>query len=344
MRKWITLWWIAVVFIFLVGCKKQENVGNCQTEQENKEIQIGMTFDSYVIERWERDRDIFVARANELGAKVNVQNANGDVRKQKEQIQYFIEKKVDVIVVIATDSEKLRESIKKAKEEGIPIIAYDRLVTKADVNLYISFDNVMVGRMMAEQVRKMLPEGGNIVLLQGPTTDQNVSMVYSGIQEELKDSSIAVISSMNAKKWKAEEALEFLEQFLKKNRVPDGIICGNDNLAGQAVKALSVKRQAGKVIVTGQDADLEACQRIMEGTQSMTVYKPIEKLAKKAAECAVLLAKGQSIRDTEMLNDGLYDIPYVAIQPVSVTNENMDDVIIKGGFHLREEVYRIADK
>ena len=131
----------------------------CQTADSNKaegdpekedKIQIGMSFDSFVIERWQRDRDIFVSMAKELGAEVNVQNANGDIEEQKKQIDYFIKKEMDVIVIICIDSEGLKEHVQKAKDAGIKIIAYDRLINNADVDLYISFDNEMVGTMMAQ--------------------------------------------------------------------------------------------------------------------------------------------------------------------------------------------------
>lgn len=116
----------------------------------NDKIQIGMSFDSFVIERWQRDRDIFVSTAKELGAEVNVQNANGDLEQQKKQINYFIDKGMDVIVVICIDSKGLTEEVQRAKDAGIKIIAYDRLLQNTDIDLYISFDNERVGTMMGE--------------------------------------------------------------------------------------------------------------------------------------------------------------------------------------------------
>ena len=125
-----------------------------------------------------------------------------------------------------------------------------------------------------------------------------------------------------------------------------GVMCGNDDLASQAVKVLSENRLAGQVAVVAQDADLAACQRIVEGTQTMTVYKPIEQEASTAAELAVRLGKGEDISKeengisvNETFNDGSNDIPYYKITPVAVTAENMDEVIIDGGFHTREDVY-----
>ncbi|MCR5746940.1 MAG: substrate-binding domain-containing protein, partial [Lachnospiraceae bacterium] len=115
--------------------------------------------------------------------------------------------------------------------------------------------------------------------------------------------------------------------------------CGNDSLAGQAVRYYSEKRRAGRIPIVGQDADLDACQRIVEGTQTMTVYKNIEQLAKKAAEAAVSLAKGNNVADTDLIENGKYQVPYLSISPIMVTKDNIDSVIIDGGFHLREDVY-----
>jgi D-xylose transport system substrate-binding protein len=107
------------------------------------------------------------------------------------------------------------------------------------------------------------------------------------------------------------------------------------------VHALAEKRLAGKILVVGQDADLEACQRIVEGTQLMTVYKPIEKLAQQAARSAVTLAAGEEISDENLseYDDGTGMIPYLKIDPISVNEGNINDVIIKSGFHLKEDVY-----
>ena len=116
-------------------------------------------------------------------------------------------------------------------------------------------------------------------------------------------------------------------------------MCGNDALAGEAIHALAERGYAGKIFVTGQDGDLEACQRLVEGTQLVTVYKPVEKLARLAAECAVKLASGEALTNTETFFDGSKNIPYIAIEPSAVTRENLDSVIIDSGFHLREEVY-----
>ena len=329
---------LLLLIVLLTGCSK----GNENTKEisvKEKKIQIGLSFDSFVIERWQRDRDVFVSTAQDLGAEVNVQNANGDVEEQKSQIEYFIDKKMDVIVVVPVDSEACSAVLKKAKEAGIIVVAYDRLLKKTNVDLYISFDNEEVGRLMAETLVEEIPKDGHIITIFGPTTDYNVQLVEQGFNEVMKNSKMNIIYSVNAKDWLAEEAFNAVNAALGITDEIDGVMCGNDNLASQAVRALSENRMAGKVIVTGQDADLAACQRIVEGTQTMTVYKPVDKLAKSAAEYAVKLAKGEKIDVTTTINDGTYEVPYVKQEPIAVTKENIDEVIIDGGFHLKEDVY-----
>lgn len=322
----------------------------CQTADSNKaegdpekedKIQIGMSFDSFVIERWQRDRDIFVSMAKELGAEVNVQNANGDIEEQKKQIDYFIKKEMDVIVIICIDSEGLKEHVQKAKDAGIKIIAYDRLINNADVDLYISFDNEMVGTMMAQALIGEGISGGLVLMLGGSAADNNVSLVENGFREVMKKNNVTILDSMHAEGWKAELAAAYVYDHMDIVSRADAIMCGNDDLASKVVHALSEKRMAGNILVVGQDADLEACQRIVEGTQVMTVYKPVEKLAQRAAECAVQLARGEEITgaDVSTIHNGSFDVPYIGLEPISVNEDNINEVIIGSGFHLKEDVY-----
>lgn len=338
MKRLVTCFILIMVMISFAGCKDTKISSYESVEAEDK-IKIGLSFDSFVIERWQRDRDVFVYTAEEHGAQVNVQNANGNVEKQISQIEYFIEKKMDVIVIIAVDSGACSEVVEKAKEAGIKIVAYDRLLINSDVDLYISFDNEKVGSLMAQVLKDNIAEGGNIITIFGPTTDHNVQLLEQGFREVIKDAGLNIIYSVNAVNWLAEEAYYAVNEALAITTKIDGVFCGNDNLATEAVRALSENRMAGSVIVTGQDADLSACQRIVEGTQTMTVYKPVDKLAKAAAQYAVKLAKGENIDVKTTINDGRWDVPYVKLEPIGVTKDNMDEVIIDGGFQKREEVY-----
>lgn len=322
----------------LTGCGQQDLVetGN----EDNGAIEIGVTFDSLVIERWERDRDVFVAKARELGADVNVQNANGDVEAQIAQIEYFVEKKVDAIVIVATDCDALSDVVAKAKKAGVKVVSYDRLISNANTDLFISFDNYRVGELMGNAIASQTQRQGEILMINGSHTDTNVPEVMKGFQDSIEGTNIKIVETDFCAGWKPEYAFDYVSEYLNENpdNPPAAIMCGNDSLAGQAVKALSERKLAGAVVVTGQDADVEACQRIVEGTQYMTVYKPVEKLAQKAAEMTIELITHGKVENTDSINDGSNDIPFVKLAPVQVTAANMDEVII-GSFHQRNEVY-----
>lgn len=191
-----------ILLLTLCGCGKAESSRESDAGEEEK-IQIGMSFDSFVIERWQRDRDVFVSVAKELGAEVNVQNANGVVEEQKRQIDYFIQKGMDVIVIIAIDPASLRESVKKAKDAGIKVLSYDRLIDDADVDLYISFDNEMVGEMMA---RALLAEGiggGSVIMIGGSPTDNNVPLVEGAFKRVMNKHHVGILDSIHADNWRA---------------------------------------------------------------------------------------------------------------------------------------------
>ena len=340
-KKFIWIILLAVVLLVGILVLSMDGKKEKKTVEKDDKIQIGMSFDSFVIERWQRDRDVFVSTAKELGAEVNVQNANGDIEEQKKHIDYFIEKGVDAIVVICIDSYGLQEQVKKAMDAGIIVVAYDRMITNANTDLYISFDNSMVGSMMGEALVKNGVGGGDVLMLGGSPTDSNVPIVETAFKEVMEENNVTILESFHADNWEAELAATYVYENMNVVMRADAIMCGNDNLASQVVRALAEKRLAGDILVVGQDADLEACQRIVEGTQLMTVYKPVEKLAQRAAECTVeLIVNGElDGEDVLSIDDGTYIIPYVGIQPISVTESNIDAIIIDGGFHLKEDVY-----
>ena len=343
-------WLSAMIILALLsglssGCAAGDEEVKDTTEKQEGATKIGITFDTFVLERWTRDRDVFVATAQKLGAEVDVQNANGDVKKQIQQINRFIDEGMDVIVVVAVDCFSLKEDVERARNKGIKVISYDRLIQETTTDLYITVDNEMVGAEMAKQIKAELPQGGNVVMICGPQADTNSLDVVEGFKKELENSDLEIVSQTHVKSWTPEYGFQAVNEAFQNVQDIDAVMCGNDGLASYAIRALSEQQLAGKVVVVGQDADLEACQRIVEGTQSMTVYKPIESLARIAAECAVKLAEEESVADTVVdgmeikKREDMNQIPYCGLTPVSVTKENMDEVIIESGFHLKDEVY-----
>lgn len=329
----------------LMGCADAEIPAVEETASSEETIKIGMSFDSFVIERWQKDRDVFVAEAKARGAEVNVQNANGNLEEQISQIQYLIEKKVDVIVIVAIDCDGLSEVVNQAKDAGIKVIAYDRLIRNADVDLYISFDNEKVGELMGEALASCELPNKKVLMLAGPTEDSNVAMIETGFKRAMDKNRIEIVDIVHADGWKAELASAYLNENTEVLDEVDAIMCGNDLIATNVIRTLAEHRLAGKIKIVGQDADLEACQRIVEGTQVMTVYKPVEKLARKAAQFACLMAEEKPFLQEEseekydFISDGTYDVPCVVLEPISVNAENMKEVIIDTGFHFEEDVY-----
>ncbi len=337
-RKLTSILLIISMMVSLAGCTAAAPSDDKKPEQQSDRIQIGLSIDSLLIERWSRERDLFVSKAQELGAEVNVQNANGEVEEQIKQIRYFIDKKMDVIVVIAIDDIALKDTIADAKKAGIKVIAYDRPVRNANADLYLSVDNEKVGELMAEYIKKKIGNEGSIIQVKGSPTDYNVQMVQNGFERILSTTKIKIDYAEFSNGWVAENGFTVTDEYLKTGKTPDAIMCGNDNLAAHAIRALIEHRLGGKVCVVGQDADLEACQRIVEGTQYMTVYKPVEKLAVKAAERAVDMANNVPLGLKDTFNDGTYDVPYEKLEPVAVTKQNMDEVIT-GKYHQKNEIY-----
>lgn len=332
---------VLAIVMLMCGCQKSEVSESKTVGAEKKKIQIGMSFDSFIIERWQKDRDIFVSLAKDMGAEVNVQNANGDVEEQIKQIDYFIEKGMDAIVIVCIDSDSLAESVEKAHDAGIKVIAYDRLIHDANVDMYISFDNYEVGRLMGQAVVRSDIPVDKVVMVGGNIADNNVTQVEAGFKEIMTKSNIEVVDQIHCDGWKAELGGEYIYSNLELLDEVDAIMCGNDNIATSVYHALAENRKADNMVLVGQDGDLEACQRIVNGTQAMTVYKPVEKLAASAVECTIALVKDEPVEGEKVttINDGTYDVPFVELKPIAVDADNMNEVIINSGFHMKEDVY-----
>lgn len=310
-----------------------------------KQVVIGFSMDTLKEERWQRDRDLFVKRAEERGAKVLVQAANSDDALQNAQAENLLTQGVQVLVVVPHNAKTTATIVESAHKMGVPVIAYDRLIRDSDLDYYISFDAERVGALQSEYATKHRPKG-NYVLIGGAPTDNNAVLVREGQMKVLKPfidgSAIKVVADQWAKDWQAVEALKIMENALtRNNNQVDAVVVSNDGTAGGAIQALGEQKLAGKVLVTGQDADLAACQRIVAGSQTMTVYKPIDSLATKAAEIAVRLAKKEPISDaTRPVNNGRKDVPSILLEPIPVDKENLDATVIKDGYHKREDVYK----
>jgi D-xylose transport system substrate-binding protein len=253
-------------------------------------------------ERWQVDRDLFREKAEALGAEVVIQSANSDDARQIQDVQALITQGVDVLVIIPHNGAAMAKAVELAHEAGIPVLSYDRLITGSDLDLYITFDNVRVGELQAQFLADRLPATGKmrLVRIYGSKTDNNAKLFKQGqdnvLEPLIEAGRVEVVFENWADDWKPENAKKIANAAITKNgRDFDAILASNDGTAGGAIQALTEEGLAGKILVTGQDADLAACQRILQGTQTMTVYKPIRLLAEGAAAAAIKLASGQPI-------------------------------------------------
>lgn len=329
------------------GCSKQKEEG----------LKVGFLLETYDVNRWARDETFFVAKAQSMDAEVVKAVADGDQDRQNKQADSFLVRGVDVLVVIPKNLETASRIVKRAHEKKVPVVAYDRLIRNCDLDIYVTFDNEQVGYLQAKGILEKVPEG-NYILLGGAATDNNAVLLRQGqtraIEEHMKATgkTITVLADPYLDNWDREEARRrignMLTKFKAQGTAVDAIVASNDSTAGGAIAALKAEGLAGKVAVSGQDAELTACQRVVEGTQTLTVYKPVRKLAEVAAEVAVRLARGESAEAAvgalgyalNKLDNGEVQVPSIFLTPVFVTPENMLETVIKDDWHSFEDVYR----
>ena len=269
------------------------------------------------------------AKEVKIGMKVFVQSANGNEETQMSQIENMINRGVDVLVIIPYNGQVLSNVVKEAKQEGIKVLAYDRMINDADIDFYISFDNEKVGELQAKALVDIVPQG-NYFLMGGSPVDNNAKLFRAGQMKVLKpyvdSGKIKVVGDQWVDGWLPENALKIMENALTANNNKiDAVVASNDATAGGAIQALSAQGLSGKVAISGQDADLAGIKRIAAGTQTMTVYKPITLLANTAAEIAVELGNGQEPKADTTLNNGLKDVPSRLLTPIDVNKNNIKD-------------------
>jgi D-xylose transport system substrate-binding protein len=323
----------------LIACGPAGN----KPPQEEPRPKIGLLMDTLQEERWQRDRDLFLERAKQLRTEVLVESAERDDAKQLQLAESLLAQNVQVLVVIPHSAEAGAKIVEAAKKRSVPVISYDRLILNADVDLYVSYDNRRVGELQAQHLRNEAPTG-NYILLGGAPTDHNAKLIREGqmmaLEDAVKRGDIKIVANPWTPDWRADAATELTEAALKKaGGQVVAVVASNDITAGGAIQALEKRGLAGKVLVSGQDANLAAVQRIVKGTQAMTVYKPLGPLARGAAQAAYQMAKGEKVEGTSTIDNGMKKVQAILFNPIAITKNLVDQVIISDKFHTREQVY-----
>jgi len=305
-------------------------------------VKIGLLLDN-LHERWARDRDMIQEVVTDMGGELLVATADSDQTRQAQQAEKMLEDGAKALIIVAHDTENAAPIVDKANAKNVPVIAYDRLIRNADLALYVGFDISRVGALQASHVLAAAPKG-NYILIGGSPTDGNAKVLREAQMKVLapavKKGAIRIVGDGWAADWSADAAASLTEQGLAKAKGQvAGIVASNDVTAGGAIRVLEAKGLAGKVAVSGQDAELEAARRIVAGTQTMTVYKSLRTMTRLAARSAVLLAKGEKLDVIPTVNNGKRDVPVMMFDPIAVDAENLDGLLIGDGFLKRADVY-----
>jgi len=247
--------------------------------QTASKIKIGFSFEAMKGERWQTDLTSFTARAKQLGAQVISSDAGGDDDRQLQQVQDMIKSGIKVLVLLPHDTSKASRMVDAAKAANVKVISYDRLALNSDVDLYISFDRLVIGRMQAEYLLKLAPKG-NYVIIAGSPNDEGAKTLHDVQMNVLHPyvirGDIKLIADAYTPDWLASEAYLFMLKAIDSSQGNiAAVLSSNDGMAGGAIQALREHNLAGKVAVSGQDADLAAVICVAQGTQSMTIYKPV---------------------------------------------------------------------
>ena len=308
----------------------------------NDPVKIGFSMDTLKEERWQRDKELVEKRARERGVEIIVDVANGDDARQISQAENMLTQGVDVLIVAPHNAVAAAQIVEAAHRQGVPVISYDRLIRNADVDLYVSHQVVRMGEMQAEYLLKRAPKG-NYVIVQGAATDNNARLLHEGqmniLRPAVERGDIKIVANQNAREWLAEEALKIVENALTlTNNDVVAVVASNDGTARGAISALANQGLAGKVLVSGQDADLASMKEILLGRQTMTVYKAIEPLANSAVDAAIRLARGEQVQTNATVNNGLKDVPAILHEPVAVDKDNLLATVVRDGYHTLERI------
>jgi D-xylose transport system substrate-binding protein len=317
-------------------------IGRVSPAQDQNKLKIGFSLEATKGERWQTDLDSFELRAKQLGAEVIAADAGGNDDRQLKQVEDMIQSGIQVLVLLPHDTSKAGRIVEAAKIAHVKVISYDRLALNSDVDLYVSFDRLEIGRLQAEYLVKHAPTG-NYVLIAGSPNDEGAKILHDAQMNVLRPyidrGDIKVIADAYTKDWLPSEAYLFMLKAIDSSRGNiAAVLASNDGLAGGAIQALREHNLAGKVQVSGQDADLAAVICIAQGAQTMTVYKPITKEAFRAAEEAVRLAKGEQPQADGAVNDGKIEVRSILLKPVLVTRDNIKTTVVKDGFQTLKSI------
>jgi len=356
-RVWMVVLATILIGVLIAGCAPAAQPTPTPTTQSpsptptvaptTATIKIGLSLATLQEERWVRDQERIQQECKDRGIELFTQVANMDAAKQQQQCESMLTQGIDVLIIAPHDATAAAAIVEKAKAAGVPVISYDRLIMNVDDPnmVYISFDNVKVGELQGKYITEKVPKG-NYVIMSGAPTDNNAKLFKQGamnfIQPLIDSGAIKVVLDQAVVDWKPDNAMKIMEQALTKaSNDVQGVLAPNDGTAGGAIQALAAQGLAGKVPITGQDAELAAAQRIVQGLQSMTVFKDTRNLGTAAVEAALLMTSGKIPSNAnQVVNNDKVDVKSILLTPVAVDKANIDAILIDSGYLKKEDVYK----
>jgi D-xylose transport system substrate-binding protein len=301
-------------------------------------IIVGVSWNNYNEERWAKwDEPAIKAALTAAGAEYISSDAGSSADKQLNDVDNLISQGANVLIILAQDGTAILPAVQSAIDQGIPVIAYDRLIEDPDA-LYITFDNVGVGKLMAQVIYGMVPKG-TYAIIKGNQADANADFLREGFTEVIGSAvdsgDITICCETYTDNWDPAKAQTEMEQFLTQqdNKI-DAVLSENDGMATGVVAALEAQGLAGQIPVSGQDGDLAALNRIALGTQAVSVWKDARELGKAAGEAAIELAKGTALSDVSGVqvfhSPGGNDLTSILLTPIAITKDNLNVVVDAG--------------
>ena len=314
---------------------------------EAKDVKIGFILKTMQEERYQRDKAVFIKKAESLGGKVYFDSANNDEQVQLAKFENMLAKGVKVIVMQPVNTGTAGNMVKMANEEGVKVVGYDSMLSNGPLDAMVMQDSWAVGKLQGEAMVAWLKNKkgkveGKVALIMGQPGDSNAIAMSSGALEIIEaNPGLELVAKQAHEGWSSDKAMATAENVLTKHANGiDAFICNNSGMARGVIAALDAQGLADteKVFVAGSDADLVNIQFVSQGKQSVEIWKKISPLAETAAEVAMALAKGEEVKADKMINNGFVDVPTIVTPVVLISKDNLESTIVAEGFYTKEQV------
>jgi len=347
MKRIVTLILLFLVALAFVASGTAMAEGTKETAPKEKP-KVGFLWDTTHAERRVVIKNLIQERSKVDGWEMIFQSANNDDSLQLTQGEAMLSKGVDMLVISPVNMDTIAPIVNEAKKAGIPVIDFDRLMNNCKPDIFIGFDNDIIGDAIAEYAAKRIPKG-NYALICGDPRDNNAVVYREGyyrvLQPYIDRDDIKVVVDQYCENWDGSVALKIAENALTEtNNNIQVFLSQYDGLSNGCIQALKEQGLVGKVLVTGQDAELPALQRIVQGEQTMSIWKSSEEMAKLGADTIKMMLEGKMPKTNRVLNNGVADIPTILLNVIAVDKDNMIDTIIAAGARTMEEVYKNIPK